>query len=154
LKRLDNLQEWICDTIAPEHLRRWCTSDREVNEWYFSLKSHLGINILDRKTRARQAYTDVLTIPRRKRLSTKKEVEEWLSKSDTTYNKHLESGFEGPKEASLWFADYTQAPSNSCYESWIYSYQSAYLIEMRKNTLMLLEVLLNIRFFLSRIVND
>ncbi|KAI3572269.1 hypothetical protein IWW34DRAFT_229269 [Fusarium oxysporum f. sp. albedinis] len=86
LKRLDNLQEWIRDTVTPEHLRRWCTADKEVDEWYFSLNTHLGIDILDRKTRARQAYADVLAMPRRKRLSTKKEVEEWLSKWDTAYN--------------------------------------------------------------------
>lgn len=141
MKKIDNLQEWMRETVSPEHLRRHCTADKDIDEWYASLKLPLGIDLLDRKTRARQEYADTLAIPPRKRLSTKKEVEDWLNKWDHAYNELLEAGFEDPKEASLWFADFTQALSRSCYETWIYSYHSSHLTEMRKNTLTPSEVL-------------
>ncbi|KAI8669958.1 Gag protein [Fusarium sp. Ph1] len=154
MKKIDNLQEWMRETVSSEHLRRYCTADKEIDEWYASLKLHLGIDLLDRKTRARQEYAETLAIPHRKRLSTKKEVEDWLNKWDQAYHELLEAGFEDPKEASLWFAEYTQALGRSCYETWIYSYHSSHLEEMRKNTLTPAKVLQDTRFFLNSIAND
>jgi hypothetical protein len=154
IKRLDTLQEWVRNTVAQEYLRLCCTSDKEVDAWYVSLKARLGTDLLDRKTRARQQYDNVLAMPRRKRLANKKEVEEWLSKWDNAYSELIEAGFKDPKEASLWFADYTQALSSSCYENWIYSYHSSNLTNMRKNTLTTTDVLLDTRFFLNSVAND
>jgi hypothetical protein len=154
LKRLDSLQDWIRQTVAIEHLRLHCTADKEVDEWYFALEARLATDTLDRKARARKDYDEILAIPRRKRLSNKKEVEEWLARWDSAYHELIEAGYEDPRQASLWFADYTEALSQSCYESWIYSYHSSHISEIRKNTLIPAEVLLDTRFFLNSIKNE
>ncbi|KAG7411261.1 hypothetical protein Forpe1208_v009686 [Fusarium oxysporum f. sp. rapae] len=154
LKKIDALQDWVRETVAIEHLRLYCTADREIDEWYYALQARLATDNLDRKARARKAYDNALAAPRRKRLANKREVEEWLLKWDAAYHELIQAGYKDPKEASLWFADYTEALSHSCYDSWIYSYHSSHISEIRKNTLVPSEVLLDTRFFLNSIRHE
>ncbi|KAF4469891.1 hypothetical protein FALBO_3208, partial [Fusarium albosuccineum] len=154
IKSVTALEDWIRETVSSENLRRCCKASKNLDEWYKELKAHLGIDPIDRKAKARREYDETLAAPARKRLSTKKEVEDWIKRWDNAYVEAIDSGLDYLEKADMWFADATAALSRSYIDTWIFAYSSSHIQRVRENTIKPSEMLADLRYFMSSVAQE
>ncbi|KAL0940526.1 gag protein [Colletotrichum truncatum] len=99
--------------LSTSLLKSCCTADRALDRWVYALKERVGITTRERRTAASEAYKKALQIPERKRLATKKELEEWLTKWEESIHEAAAAGVPGTELPSIWFPEFTYAVSHS-----------------------------------------
>ncbi|KAL0936396.1 gag protein [Colletotrichum truncatum] len=123
-------------------------ADRALDRWVYALKERVGITTRERRTAASEAYKRALQIPERKRLATKKELEEWLTKWEESIHEAAAAGVPGTELPSIWFPEFTYAVSHSYADTWIFSYQTVKDERVESEKLSVGEVLSDARRFL------
>ncbi|KAL0929981.1 gag protein [Colletotrichum truncatum] len=149
LKGIRVLEDWVRDTVSTSLLKSCCTADRALDRWVYALKERVGITTRERRTAASEAYKRALQIPERKRLATKKELEEWLTKWEESIHEAAAAGVPGTELPSIWFPEFTYAVSHSYADTWIFLYQTVKDERVESEKLSVGEVLSDARRFLQ-----
>ncbi|KAF4484822.1 hypothetical protein CGGC5_v007971 [Colletotrichum fructicola Nara gc5] len=153
MKSIRALQDWIRDTADPELLRHCCTADKNLDEWIYELQKRVGSSDSERKATAKAEYSAVLQLPARKKLATKRDVEDWLTKWERAICEAQASSLPQAREADQWFPDYVDALSNSYIDNWIFSYHTNASDKAKEGTLTVGDVIEKTREFLRTIKN-
>ncbi|KAF6810017.1 gag protein [Colletotrichum plurivorum] len=124
MKGVRSLEDWIRETVDADLLRHCCTADKKLDQWIHELKTRAGCDSQERRAIANEAYKRVLLTPERKRLGTKKDVEDWLAKWEQAFHEAEASGVPGLDLSSLWFPEFIRALSHSYADTWVFSYQA------------------------------
>ncbi|KAF6786817.1 gag protein [Colletotrichum sojae] len=119
-----------------------------MDQWIYELNTRVGCDPQERRAIANEAYKRVLLAPERKRLGTKKDVEDWLTKWEQAFHEAEASGVPGVELSSLWFPEFIKALSHSYADTWVFSYQATTKKLARSDNLSPGEVLSDAREFL------
>lgn len=145
IKNLATVQTWIQTTVSESLLRSCCTADKPIDVWISNLKDRVGISSVDRLRAAHVQYQQTLTQPLRKRLSTRKEVEDWVTQWDQAIHEAKEAEVAGVTQSAIWFPELISALRQSPICTWADSFEVLKISDADKGTLTPGEVISAIR---------